>query len=432
MIREGLTAFRGKSVLLLQGPMGPFFWRLACDLRDAGATVHKVNFNAGDCLFYPHAAWIYRGSLRAWPQHLAELLDRWRIDAVLLFGDCRPIHQPARDLALARGLELGVFEEGYVRPDYITLERFGVNGHSRLPRAPGQYRSLERSPPDRPLVVGNAYWHGVAWSTAYAVATTLGAWRFPHYEHHRPLDAVEALRWLRSSWRKWQHRFAERGMQAWLTGAGSRRYFLVPLQVHNDAQIHTHSAFESVPAFIEWIMRSFAEHAPTDLHLVIKHHPMDRAYTDYAELIARQVRSLGLAGRVAYIHDQHMPTLLDHAHGVVLINSTVGLQALHHGCAVKVCGSAIFDMAGLTYQGELADFWRDAQDLQPDTDLFARFVAYLVATTQINGNFYRTLRQSRLASGVRWSATPTDVAPPEPHSPKAPQEVAAVLSGTPV
>src|SRR5256885_12968535 len=70
----GVTADRGapmsdarrdtlhaKRVLLLQGPVGPFFRRLATLLRAAGAEVHKVNFNGGDCLFFPTDALTWRG-----------------------------------------------------------------------------------------------------------------------------------------------------------------------------------------------------------------------------------------------------------------------------------------------------------------------------------------------------------------------------------
>jgi capsular polysaccharide export protein len=403
MIREGLAAFRGQSVLLLQGPMGPFFRRLADDLRAVGARVHKVNFNAGDALFYPRGALAYRGTLEDWPRMLAELLDRWQVDVVLMFGDCRPIHAAVRDLVLERGCELGVFEEGYVRPDYITLERFGVNGHSRLPRQPGRYRTLERSPPDRPERVGNAYWHGVLWSTVYATAATLGSSRYPAYRHHRPLDAVEALRWIRSIGRKWICAVRERGVQDRLCGPDRSRYFLVPLQVHNDAQVRTHSSYPSVEAFIDEVVQSFAAHAPADTLLALKHHPMDRPYADHGALIRRAARAAGVGDRVIYIHDQHLPTLLAHARGVVLINSTVGLQALHHGCAVKACGRAVFDMPGLTFQGGLAAFWSEADHHPPDAALLARFQQYLVSTTQINGSFYRRLASSKLASGVRWS-----------------------------
>ena len=44
-----------ESVLLLQGPVGPFFSRIAEDLSQRGFVVHKINFNGGDKLFYRHS-----------------------------------------------------------------------------------------------------------------------------------------------------------------------------------------------------------------------------------------------------------------------------------------------------------------------------------------------------------------------------------------
>ena len=67
MIERGIHAFRGKGVFLLQGPVGPFFSRLAHDLELAGARVSKVNFNAGDRLFYRRGAFSYRGAMADWP-----------------------------------------------------------------------------------------------------------------------------------------------------------------------------------------------------------------------------------------------------------------------------------------------------------------------------------------------------------------------------
>lgn len=42
-----------ENILLLQGPVGNFFLRLADWLTANGKTVHKFNFNAGDDYFYP-------------------------------------------------------------------------------------------------------------------------------------------------------------------------------------------------------------------------------------------------------------------------------------------------------------------------------------------------------------------------------------------
>ena len=43
-----------KRVLLLQGPMGSFFNRVAVWLEERGLHVRKINFNGGDWLFHRH------------------------------------------------------------------------------------------------------------------------------------------------------------------------------------------------------------------------------------------------------------------------------------------------------------------------------------------------------------------------------------------
>jgi capsular polysaccharide export protein len=399
MLNRGLEQFSGRRVLLLQGPVGPFFARIGKDLRNAGAEVFKVNFNAGDLLFYPAAAFNYRGPMEEWPAWFEALIGRLRIDAVFLFGDCRPIHSVAHAIAAQHGLEIGVFEEGYVRPDYVTLERCGVNGHSRLPRNPEYYQSKAPAGPPK-CAVGNTYWHMVWYGIWYFMVGALGKPWFRHYRHHRPLSLLEGLPWARSVWRKHWCRWTERGAQQQLTTRLSKRYFLVPLQVFNDAQITTHSGFRGIEHFIETTLHSFAKRAPDDTLLVFKHHPLDRGYRDYNALIERLAKATGLGPRVSYIHDQHLPSLLDHARGVVVVNSTVGLSALHHGAPTKACGDALYDMPGLTYQGTLDEFWGVPADAKPDTQLYQRFRDYLVARTQLNGSFYKTMKQTGTCAGL--------------------------------
>lgn len=403
MIKRGISIFRGERVLLLQGPVGPFFYRLAQDLTLAGAQVFKVNFNGGDWLFYSEGAFNYRGRMEDWPKYFEALLDQLDVDVVMLFGDCRPIHKRAHEIAHRRGLEIGVFEEGYIRPDYVTLEQFGVNYHSRIPRKPGYYLNIPVPTIDRPIPLGNTYWYAVLWAVLYYFAAGLLKPLFRHYVHHRPLTWMEFFPWARSVWRKGYYALKERNILKRLTGRLNERYFLVPLQVHNDSQIHTHSGFKSISNFIDEVIASFAQHAPQDTALVIKHHPMDRGYHDYTGLIRKRVDAFGLHGRCFYIHDQHLPTLMAHTRGVVVINSTVGLSALHHGTSLKVCGNAIYDMPGLTFQGGLDDFWQNAQQAKPDNMLLQRFNGYLVQHTQLNGSFYKRLPIIASIAGLRWT-----------------------------
>jgi capsular polysaccharide export protein len=403
MIKSGLSTFKGKRVLLLQGPVGPFFRRLARDLTQAGAQVFKVNFNGGDWLFNPVDAFNYRGHPRDWPTYFESLLDQLHVDVVMLFGDCRRIHRAAHGIAHRRGVEIGVFEEGYIRPHYVTLERFGVNGNSPLSRLPVYYLNNTPPPVEEPLLLGNTFWHGVSWAMLYYFAAGLLKPFFPHYRHHRPLTWLESLPWIRSAWRKLRYAFKERGTTSLLTGTYAGRFFLVPLQVHNDAQIKRHSGYGNVRSFISQVMASFAHHAPRGKILVIKHHPLDRGYRDYSAFIERRATELGLQGRCFYIHDQHLPSLLDHACGVVVVNSTVGLSALLHGAPVKVCGNALYDMKGLTFHRPLNKFWREAQHAKPDPKLLKNFHDFLVAHSQVNGSFYKRLPIVASASGLRWT-----------------------------
>jgi Capsule polysaccharide export protein len=128
-----LPAGEPRRVMLLQGLMGSFFRRLGIALRKAGHEVFKVNFNGGDKAYWRLPNGIdYRGTLAEWPESFARLLEKHRISDVMLFGDCRDHHMAALKVCRERGVTVWVFEEGYVRPDWVTMEVGGVNGHSYL------------------------------------------------------------------------------------------------------------------------------------------------------------------------------------------------------------------------------------------------------------------------------------------------------------
>jgi capsule polysaccharide modification protein KpsS len=375
----------GRNILLLQGPMGPFFWHLRARLECLGATVHKVNFNGGDVLFYPWDATAFRAPLEDWSVFLRRLIQERDIDQIFLFGDCREHHRIAVKAANALGVRVMVFEEGYLRPHYITVEEEGVNGHSPLPRSPEFYLSQQSVQEEQT----KKFAHPFARMAIYAIVYYLAAWAtrflFPGYRHHRAFCPWrESVVWLRSAWRKRCHKPQSRKMKRLLRGEWSKRYFLVPLQVHNDAQISHHSSI-GIGGFLTEVLASFARHAPPETFLIVKHHPMDRGYSDYTALISTLAARHGLGGRVVYTWDAHLPTALKHALGTVLINSTTGLQSLYHHTPVKTLGRAIYDMPGLTCQASLDRFWREPGSV--DTHLYKQFRSYLLGVNQFNGSF---------------------------------------------
>jgi capsular polysaccharide export protein len=392
----------GKSVLLLQGPVGPYFKRLSRELAAAGALrVVKLNFCGGDQLFYPGGI-AYTGPMEDIPAAITDAVRTHSIDVVALFGDCRPVHAGVASACERAGARLYVFEEGYFRPSYVTCEMGGVNGHSVMPMSAAFFRSLPPQPAESEFPPSRLTYHAMAcWAILYHLASALLRGRFPHYRHHRdPRVLAEAGRWLRGLFRKYRYAWRDRGMQARLTTRHHKRFFLVPLQVHNDAQILTHSKYADVSQFIDEVLVSFAAHAPAGHVLVFKHHPMDRAYRDYRRLIERLAAEHGVADRVHYVHDLHLPTLLDSACGAIVVNSTVGLSAVHQGIPAKVMGRAFYDFAGLTFQGPLEDFWHAHSTAGPDRSLYVAFRRWLISKTQLNDNFYLPVPRGRAAAPV--------------------------------
>src|SRR6218665_3221465 len=130
-----------RRFLFLQGMPTLFFAGLGSALAQRGHVVHRINFTAGDRLYWPRRGAVdYRDDLQNWPGFLERHLKQWQATDIVLFGDWRPLHAAAIRLASLLGLPVPVFGEGYLRPHWGTLERGGVNTNSTLPRAPAWYQ----------------------------------------------------------------------------------------------------------------------------------------------------------------------------------------------------------------------------------------------------------------------------------------------------
>ena len=398
-----------RNVLLLQGPVGPFFSRFAKDLTRRGYNVTKVNFNGGDRFFYRQTPSMdYLGTFEQWESWLERVMLSRQIGRIYLFGDCRSYHRIARKVAHRLNARVFVFEEGYIRPNFITLEEGGVNGNSSMMEAgfdieaeldetdaPTGDLPQEKDQPSHAFIVVAIY------SIIYYLASASQRDRFSGYQHHRPFSCIsEGSRWIRSGLRKWKYVVAERHVLRNVVSEFGNNYFVCPLQVHCDMQVREHSKFNTIEHFIGDVLTSFAKHAESKKAIVFKHHPLDRGYTDYSAIIDQLIAELGLHGRVFYVHDICLPSLLKHAQGTVLINSTVGFSSLFHGTPVKIMGKAIYDIPGLTVQGPLSVFWR--QENTVDIALFKKFRSFLIRRNQLNGNFYRRISDTE-ASGLLWS-----------------------------
>ena len=385
-----MAELTGRHLLLLQGPAGPFFARVARQLLAAGARVTKVNFNGGEQLYYRLPDVVqFREPLDAWPAFFERLVRERAVNGVVLFGDCRPVHRAAIERARALGIDVFVFEEGYLRPDFVTLEKGGVNGHSSIPLDPSHFVDVEVKPEPERQSIKHAFMKSVLHTICYACAVAVLKNRYPHYRHHRDIRPfVQARLWIRGSLRRAVHTVRDRQIAKRLEAQSMPPYFLVPLQVHLDSQL-LHSPYATINQFIREVVTAFAEHAPKDNSLLLKLHPMDRPYSDYAVDIEALRLEFGLGDRLLYADIINVPAALRGARGTVVINSTMGLSSLMHGTPVKCLGRAIYDIPGLTHQGTLAEFFRAPAAV--DRALYQRFRQWLLEQNQLNGSVWSRL-----------------------------------------
>ena len=384
-----MVSIAKRSFLFLQGVCSPFFAKLSDQLVADGHRVFKINFNAGDAAYWGfRRAWNYRGK----PSGLRDFLDdkyrRFGITDQLLFGDRRPVHRPAVDHGSALGIRSHVFEEGYFRPYWVTLEREGVNGHSLLPRDPDWFRRVGAKLPD---YGDGERFHSpfrgrAAHDVAYHLAGAANPLAFPRYKRHAPLNAaVEYVGYVGRFSMLHFRKPKDQALIDRLVGSGVP-YYLLPLQLNSDAQIRDHCRFDDMNGVLEFVMESFALHAPGDARLVIKNHPLDAGFVNYPRVIAALERRFDLVGRIDYLESGDLGPLLQNARGTVTVNSTVGLLALGEGCPTVTLSDPIYNLPGLTFQGPFDDFWSYA--FKPERALFRCFRNTVIHATQVNGGFY--------------------------------------------
>lgn len=397
-----LNSRMSQSFLALQGTASPFFSRLLTALIELGHDARRINFCGGDVLFEgAEPSTNFSGKMGDLPSYYEDMLRSGRYSDVVMFGDCRGVHEPIHGIAQDLGVNVHVFEEGYVRPHWITLERYGVNGRSRMPQDPAWFRKHRPAvPPEKATATGYSLRERAIHDIRYRFANSVFARRFPHYRTHRPHNGFKEYAGL--GMRAIQQRRYDREADAVTNELMQRAapYYLLPLQLNSDTQITVHSPFSGIEAVIEMVMRSFAVHAPSNAWLVIKNHPLDTGLIDYRRFAQRLAAELGLRERLRFIDAGHLPTLLEGARGVIVVNSTVGLSALHHRRPLMVLGTAIYDMPGLSFQGGLDDFWSYTES--PDPELYQTFLDYVIQNTQINGDFYsRTGIEMAVRGAVR-------------------------------
>lgn len=372
-----------RAFLFLQGPPGPFFRMLAGAIASRGIPVHRINLSGGDRLDWPEGAVDFHGRFPDWPVFFDQFLRDHGITDLMLYGDCRPYHVSAHGIAALRGVRTHVLEEGYLRPNWMTLELEGVNARSKLSRDKEWFvREASRLPaePEGPPITSSfrrrsrdSYW--------YYHNVVVGRLRYLHYRSHRAGSIVtEGLGWI---WKFLRAASFRRSAAAVLARLDGKAIFVFPLQLSGDYQIRTHSSFPDMQSAAAYTIGSFAAHAPPETHLLLKAHPLDCSFFNWSRFVRRQAKRHGLSGRLHYVDGGDLDDMVRAARGLVCVNSTSATLALANGTPVCTIGEAIYDIDGLTHQGHLDSFWHTPEP--PEPGVYAAFRRVLTDRCLVRG-----------------------------------------------
>ncbi|MGH1425656.1 MAG: capsule biosynthesis protein [Pseudooceanicola sp.] len=386
--------------LFLQGPHGPFFHRLGKMLRLAGSQVWRVGFNAGDRAFWfdPKSYIPYRGTVEDWPETFDVLVAQKKITDIVLYGDTRAIHAEAILRARALGLRVHVFEEGYMRPYWVTYERGGSNGHSRLMAmsVDDMRRALENSDMDTPLPP--ARWgdmrHHIFYGALYHWFVMFRNGDYRNFRPHRSLPVTKEFQLYLKRLLLMPFQAAERWAASFRIRHGGFPYHLALLQLEHDSSFQKHSPFTTMPEFLEVVIKGFAQGAPRHHHLVFKAHPLEDGRVPVRRDIKRLTKAFGLKGRVHYVRGGKLAQLLDDARSAVTVNSTAAQQVLFRGIPLKVFGRAVYAKPEFVSTQPLPDFFAGAE--RPDRRAYQDYRRYLLETSQVAGGFYSARARRQL------------------------------------
>ena len=418
---------QGRTFLFLQGPHGPFLHQLGRMLRRAGAKVWRVGFNAGDQVFWPdRASYIpYRGTPADWPACAARLMHARGVTDLVVYGDTRPIHATAIRAARDRGITVHVFEEGYLRPHWVTYERGGSNGHSRLmslsvAEMQKALAVVDNDQPDAPARWGDMRQH-MFWGALYHWFVFAGAGSYPRFRPHRALTVwQEAKLHLRRLLLQPVHRW-ERILKTAAIRRSGHPLHLALLQLEHDASFRAHSPFASMTDFVETVMTGFAKGAAAHHHLVFKAHPLEDGRIPLGRDIIRLARAHGLQDRVHFVRGGKLAALLNHARSAVTVNSTAAQQALWRGLPTRTFGAAVYAKPEFVSSQPLEDFFAHPQ--RPDSRAYRDYRSYLLETSQVPGGFYSARgRRQALRQVVDMMLQPEDPYEALPAGKAAPRQ----------
>lgn len=373
-------------------------------LRAAGAQVWRVGFNAGDRAFWFGAKGYipFHGTPEEWIDTFKSIVAEKSITDIVLYGDTRPIHAQAIQAARALGLTVHVYEEGYMRPFWVTYERDGSNGHSKLMETSVDDMRSALAQSDLDIPEAPTHWgdmrHHVFYGALYHWFVMFRNGEYRNFRRHRELPLVTETALYTRRLVLMPIIALDRIFSTRRIKNGGYPYHIALLQLEHDSSFQMHSPFSRMEEFLSVVIEGFAKGAPRHHHLVLKAHPLENGRSPTRRIVRDLAKTHGVYDRVHYLRGGKLAQVLDHARTAVTVNSTAGQQVLHRGIPLKVFGAAVYSKPEFVSNLPIDQFF--AQPERPDNRAYKDYRRYLLETSQMPGGFYSARGRRQLLRQV--------------------------------
>ena len=266
-------------------------------------------------------------------------------------GTQDPVHALAIQGARQFNLRVHVFEEGYLRPYWVTYERDGCNGHSKLMamRLSDMSEALQTGSLDEPAAP--AHWgemrHHMFYGALYHFFVLFLNQAYPKFQHHRPHRVRDEFRqhlrklfWMPLS-------FVRRGL-ATLHGYKPLAFPTIWFccNYNMTARCKRIPPSPTMPSFSIKCSAALPKGRPGITNWWSKRIHVG---TEWCKALSATLKNLAekhqIIDRLRYIEGGKLAKILRQARSAVTVNSTAGQQALWRGIPLKLFGNAVYAKA---------------------------------------------------------------------------------------
>ena len=125
------------NCLFLVGPIGTFFARLSSYLENNNVRTFKILFPLHEYGFPKSRVIKYNEDINFFKIFLRKIIIKNEIKHIFMYGNVLIPHKQALDLVKelnkeGNNIKTHIFELGYLRPNFVTLENIGINYNSSL------------------------------------------------------------------------------------------------------------------------------------------------------------------------------------------------------------------------------------------------------------------------------------------------------------